>query len=64
VQCYVVRVYRRNSDKKDVAAGIIEKVGTSHYSFLDLSELMNSLEYFIKSNDLDISDSREVVMCG
>ena len=52
MQTYVVHVYRRNPDNKNEVAGIIEKVGTQHQSsFLDLSELEESLEHLIKLAD-------------
>lgn len=52
VQSYVVRVYRRNPDKLDEVAGIIEDVETQHQiSFQDLSGLQKSLEYLINSDD-------------
>lgn len=52
VQSYVVRVYRRNPDKLDEVAGIIEDVETQHQiSFQDLSGLQKSFEYLINSDD-------------
>jgi hypothetical protein len=56
VQSYVVRVYRRNSDNKDEVAGIIEEVGTQNQnSFLNLSELQESLINLIESDDTEES---------
>ena len=56
MQNYVVRVYRRNPDNKNEVAGIIEKVGTQHQnSFLDLSELQESLKNSIKLDDMFLS---------
>jgi len=65
VQTYVVRVYRRNPDNKDEVAGIIEKVGTQHQSsFLDISELQESLTHFIKSDDIDYSEAQQTATYG
>ena len=56
VQSYVVRVYRRNSYNKDEVAGIIEAVGTQNQnSFLNLSELQESLKNLIESDDTEES---------
>jgi len=54
LQTYVVRVYRRDSDNTNEVAGIIEKVDTrQQHSFIDLSELQDTLERFIKSDDAE-----------
>ena len=54
MQTYVVRVYRRDSDNNNEVAGIIEKVETrQQHAFIDLSELQDTLEQFIKSNDAE-----------
>ena len=56
MQSYVVRVYRRNSYNKDEVAGIIEAVGTQNQnSFLNLSELQESLKNLIESDDTEES---------
>jgi len=65
VQTYVVRVYRRNPDNENEVAGIIEKVGTQHQSsFLDISELQESLKHFIKSDDIDYSEAQQTDTYG
>lgn len=52
MQTYIVRVYRRDSDNKNEVAGIVEKVGTrQQHSFIDLSELQNTLERFIEADE-------------
>lgn len=62
MQTYVVRVYRRDSDNTNEVAGIIEKVDTrQQHSFIDLSELQDALEQFIKSDD---AETRLPDLCG
>ena len=53
------RETKYNSSMEKVA-GIIEKVGTQHQnSFLDLSELQESLTHFIKSDDIDYPEAQQ-----
>jgi len=62
VQTYVVRVYRSDSDNNNEVAGIVEKVETrQQHSFIDLSELQDTLEQFIKSDD---AEKRLPDLCG
>ena len=54
LQTYVVRIYRRDSDNTNEVAGIIEKIDTrQQHSFVDLSELQDTLVQFIKSDDAE-----------
>ena len=68
MQSYIVRVYRKNPDNRNDVTGIIEKVGSRYKStFLDLPELQESLEHFIKSDDLDeaaYSEAKQIDMYG
>lgn len=65
MQTYIVRVYRRSPDNKDEVAGIIENVGTQHQnSFLNFSELQESLKHFINSDDADYSEAKQIDICG
>jgi hypothetical protein len=65
VQSYIVRVYRRDPDNKDKVAGIIEKVGTQNQkSFLNISGLEESLKHFIKSDDIDYPEAKQIDMHG
>ena len=65
MQTYIVRVYRRSPDNKDEVAGIIENVGTQHQNpFLNFSELQEILKHFIKSDDTDYSEAKQIDICG
>jgi hypothetical protein len=68
MQSIIVRVYRKNPDNKNDVAGTVEKIGTHHKcTFMDLPELHESLEHFIKSDDLDevtYSEAKQLDMYG
>jgi hypothetical protein len=68
MQSYIVRVYRRNPDNAGDVAGIIEMVGEQKkITFQDLSELQESLEDCIKSDDSEYngySEARQIDMYG
>jgi hypothetical protein len=68
MQSYIVRVYRRDPDNMNGVAGIVEKVGTTQKNaFRDLTDLQESLEHFIKSDDSEIpnySKAKQIDMYG
>lgn len=68
MQTYIVRVYRRNPDNMDDVAGIVEEVGTQKKTaFQDLTDLQESLEYLIKSDDSEYpnySKAKQIDMYG
>ena len=60
-----MRVSRRSPDSKDDVAGIVKKVVTyQQITFLNLFERKGSLEHFIKSDDLDSSEEKQIDMYG
>jgi hypothetical protein len=55
-------VYRRSSENRNEVAGTLERVGTrQQHAFIDLSELQNTLQQLIKSDD---AETRLVELCG
>ena len=56
---------RRSPGSKDDVAGIVKKVETyQQITFLNLFEHKESFEHFIKSDDLDSSEEKQIDMYG
>ena len=56
---------RRSPGSKDDVAGIVKKVETyQQITFLNLFEHKESFAHFIKSDDLDSSEEKQIDMYG